>query len=59
MVANDGVTRIFWPLEPVKYGSAGVLIGWENAESDLFVASILQDAVVSFLPQLTVAVPAC
>jgi len=46
MFTQDGLVRIFWPMETIKPGTSGVLVGWRNSESDITVASILTDTEV-------------
>ncbi|KAL9085949.1 MAG: hypothetical protein Q9159_004449 [Coniocarpon cinnabarinum] len=41
MVSQDGLLRVFWPLEKRREDEVGVLIGWFNSASDIIVASIL------------------
>ena len=53
MIPHDGLIRIFWPLELVKPDKSGVLVGWRNSSTDILVASILQDAFVSWFSQAT------
>ena len=39
--------RIFWPLDTPRSDSFGVIVGWKNSESDLFVVTILENVEVS------------
>ena len=38
---EDGLLRIFWPLEKRREEEPGVLVGWFNTRTDIFVVSIL------------------
>ena len=49
MVWGHGVLRIFWPLDTLRTRSPGVIVGWRNSESDLFVVTVLQDVEVLLL----------
>lgn len=46
MVKNNGLIRVFWPLDSIATDISGVLVGWRNSESDILIASILEDAEV-------------
>lgn len=49
MVEGHGVLRIFWPLDTQRTKQQGVIVGWRNSDSDLFVVTVLQDVeVISF-----------
>lgn len=48
MNAEDGVMRIFWPLETLKPNISGTLVGWQNSNSDIFVVAILENAQVFY-----------
>ncbi|KAI9773433.1 MAG: phosphatidylinositol N-acetylglucosaminyltransferase subunit gpi1 [Geoglossum simile] len=43
MVANNGLMRIFWPLDAIRTESSGTIVGWRNSDLDLFVVAILED----------------
>ena len=43
MVGGYGVLRIFWPLDTPRTIKQGVIVGWRNSDSDLFVITVLQD----------------
>lgn len=43
MVAQDGLMRVFWPLELVNDDKPGVLVGWRNSDTDFMVASVLPE----------------
>ncbi|KAF3004919.1 phosphatidylinositol N-acetylglucosaminyltransferase subunit gpi1 [Curvularia kusanoi] len=43
MVAHNGLMRIFWPSDAPNGPISGVLVGFRNAQSDVFVVSILQE----------------
>lgn len=47
MVKNNGLIRVFWPLDSIAPNTSGVLVGWRNSETDILIASILEDAEVS------------
>ena len=49
MVTNDGLLRIFWPLDAPRDLASGVLVGWRNSDRDLFVVSVLQEVEVGAL----------
>ena len=47
MVKNkDGLLRIFWPNNLTRSTTPGVIIGWRNSESDLFVITVLEDVEI-------------
>ena len=46
MVVANSLLRIFWPSDALKIRTQGVLIGWRNSPSDVFVACILLDVEV-------------
>ncbi|KIW28613.1 uncharacterized protein PV07_08261 [Cladophialophora immunda] len=47
MVENsDGMLRIFWPSSLTRTTTPGVIVGWRNAEYDLFVITVLEDVEV-------------
>lgn len=46
MVTNDGLLRIFWPNGLSSTTTPGVMVGWRNSETDVFVVTILEDAEV-------------
>jgi phosphatidylinositol glycan class Q protein len=46
MVAHNGLMRIFWPSDAPNRPTSGVLVGFRNAQSDVFVVSILQEVEV-------------
>lgn len=46
MVAHNGLMRIFWPSDAPNQPTSGVLVGFRNAQSDVFVVSILQEVEV-------------
>ena len=46
MVAANGLLRVFWPSDITRARTQGTIVGWKNAELDLFVVSILQDVEV-------------
>ncbi|KAJ9651016.1 pig-Q [Neophaeococcomyces mojaviensis] len=44
MVKNrDGLLRLFWPSTLARSTTPGVIVGWRNADLDLFVVTILED----------------
>lgn len=48
MVAHNGLMRIFWPSDAPNGSISGVLVGFRNAQSDVFVVSILQEVEVGW-----------
>jgi phosphatidylinositol glycan class Q protein len=47
MPEQDGLMRIFWPLDIPRTASPGVIVGWKNSELDFLVVAILEDVEVS------------
>ena len=47
MPENDGLMRIFWPLDMLRSTSPGIIVGWRNSGLDVFVVAILEDVDVS------------
>ncbi|CAO2656133.1 Nn.00g049360.m01.CDS01 [Neocucurbitaria sp. VM-36] len=43
MVTHNGLMRISWPSDAPKGPSPGILVGFKNSDSDVFVVAILQD----------------
>jgi phosphatidylinositol glycan class Q protein len=43
MVIHNGLTRVFWPSDAPRDSSPGVLVGFRNSESDVFVVAVLQE----------------
>jgi phosphatidylinositol glycan class Q protein len=43
MVTHNGLMRVFWPSDAPRDASPGVLVGFRNSESDVFVVAILQE----------------
>lgn len=48
MPEQDGLMRIFWPLDLPRAGSPGVIVGWKNSGLDFLVVAILEDVEVRF-----------
>lgn len=46
MVKNNGLLRVFWPLDSIVPGISGVLVGWRNSETDILIAGILENTEV-------------
>lgn len=46
MVKNNGLLRIFWPSDSNVPGISGVLVGWRNSETDILIASVLENTEV-------------
>jgi hypothetical protein len=46
MVTYTGLMRVFWPSDAPRSSLQGVLVGFRNSESDVFVVAILQDVEV-------------
>ena len=44
---NDGLLRVFWPYGIAQSTAPGVVVGWRNSESDIFVVSVLDHVEVS------------
>lgn len=38
---ENGLMRIFWPLDFPRRSEPGVLVGWRNSEHDVFVVDVL------------------
>lgn len=43
MVEHDGLMRVFWPTDVVKFDRPGVVVGWRNSNLDVFVVAVLDD----------------
>jgi phosphatidylinositol glycan class Q protein len=43
MVTHNGLMRVFWPSDAPRDALPGVLVGFRNSESDVFVVAILQE----------------
>ncbi|KAG4305798.1 hypothetical protein PORY_000708 [Pneumocystis oryctolagi] len=35
--------RIYWPMDIIKYGNSGLLIGFQNSQNDIFVITSISD----------------
>jgi phosphatidylinositol glycan class Q protein len=46
MVSHMGLMRIFWPSDAPRSSLPGVLVGFQNSRSDVFVVGILQEVEV-------------
>jgi phosphatidylinositol glycan class Q protein len=46
MPEQDGLMRIFWPLDIPRTNLPGVIVGWRNSELDVFVVAILEEVDV-------------
>lgn len=46
MVKKNDLLRIFWPKSLSRTVTPGVIVGWRNSETDLFVITILEDVEV-------------
>ncbi|KAF7508586.1 hypothetical protein GJ744_009135 [Endocarpon pusillum] len=46
MIANDGLLRVFWPNGLSGTTAPGVMVGWRNSETDIFIVTILEEAEV-------------
>ena len=44
---QDGLMRVFWPLDIPRSDHSGIIVGWRNSGLDLFVVAILEDVDVS------------
>ncbi|KAF8253691.1 Gpi1-domain-containing protein [Wilcoxina mikolae CBS 423.85] len=40
-VSEDVLMRIFWPLNFPRNGQSGLLVGWRNSKTDIFVVAIV------------------
>jgi phosphatidylinositol glycan class Q protein len=47
MPEQDGLMRIFWPLDIPRSDSPGIIVGWRNSGLDVLVVAILEDVDVS------------
>lgn len=47
MPENDGLMRIFWPIDIPRSDLAGVVVGWRNSKLDVFVVAVLEAVDVS------------
>jgi len=47
MPEQDGLMRIFWPVDIQRTDASGIIVGWRNSGLDVFVVSILEDVDVS------------
>jgi phosphatidylinositol glycan class Q protein len=52
MPDQDGLMRIFWPLDTPKTDSPGIVVGWRNSGLDVFVVAILEDVDVGVQKEL-------
>ncbi|KAH8903229.1 Gpi1-domain-containing protein [Coniochaeta sp. PMI_546] len=43
MPEHDGLMRIFWPTDLPRSDLRGVVVGWRNSASDVFVVAILEE----------------
>lgn len=43
MVTHNGLMRIFWPSDVPNDSAPGVLVGFQNSKTDVFVVAVLQD----------------
>ncbi|KAH8644105.1 N-acetylglucosaminyl-phosphatidylinositol biosynthetic protein [Alternaria alternata] len=43
MVTHNGLMRVFWPSDAPRDSAPGVLVGFRNSKSDVFVVGVLQD----------------
>ncbi|EOA89771.1 pig-Q [Exserohilum turcicum] len=43
MVTHNGLMRVFWPSDAPTDSAPGVLVGFENSKSDVFVVAVLQE----------------
>lgn len=46
MVVHGGLIRIFWPSDISRQTLPGVLVGFRNSETDVFVVSVLSEVEV-------------
>jgi phosphatidylinositol glycan class Q protein len=46
MVTRTGLMRVFWPSDAPRSPLQGVLVGFRNSDSDVFVIAILQEVEV-------------
>lgn len=52
MPHQDGLMRIFWPLDIPKTERPGVIVGWRNSGLDLFVVGVLEEVDVSSVTEV-------
>jgi phosphatidylinositol glycan class Q protein len=45
---QDGLMRVFWPLDIPRSDHPGIIVGWRNSGLDLFVVAILEDVDVGW-----------
>jgi Tfp pilus assembly ATPase PilU len=50
VIANDGLLRVFWPNGLSGKTTPGVMVGWRNSETDIFIITILEDTEVCLCP---------
>jgi phosphatidylinositol N-acetylglucosaminyltransferase subunit Q len=50
VIANDGLLRVFWPNGLSGKTTSGVMVGWRNSETDIFIITILEDTEVRLCP---------
>lgn len=43
MIQHDGLMRIFWPADASRYHLPGVLVGFKNSDTDIFVVGVLRE----------------
>lgn len=46
MITNGGLLRVFWPNGLSGTTTSGVMVGWRNSETDIFIITILEEAEV-------------
>lgn len=49
MTDDEYFTRVFWPSDAPHSPVQGVVVGWINSMSDIFVVSVIVGASVSIL----------
>jgi phosphatidylinositol glycan class Q protein len=47
MVAHNALTRVLWPSDAPRTSLPGVLVGFRNSETDVFVVAVLEEVEVS------------
>jgi phosphatidylinositol glycan class Q protein len=52
MVTQNGLIRVFWPSDAPRGSIPGVLVGFRNSDTDVFVVGILEGVEVRFVQSL-------
>jgi len=46
MVTHNGLMRVFWPSDAPRSSLPGVLVGFRNSDTDVFVVGVLEGVEV-------------